>query len=612
MITERTVCGEPRPMHAGRTMTVYGWVDRRRDLGGLTFLDLRDRTGILQVVLHPESAPEAHEAGKHVRNEWVLRVRGALRVRERANVNPKLETGEVELDATELEVLSESRTPPFPVNEDTEVEESKRLRYRYLDLRRPPLQRNLRSRARFISALRRAMDSLGFTEIETPMLVRATPEGARDYLVPSRVFPGRFYALPQSPQLYKQLCMVAGLDRYYQIARCMRDEDLRADRQPEFTQLDLEMSFVNEEDVFAVLEHAIATSWENAGFLGQIARPFPRITWHDAMSRYGSDKPDIRFGLELQDLTEALENTNFKVFGNVIASGGVVKALRLEGGADLTRGDIESELTDVVKTYKAKGLAYLWRRDAGFEGSIAKFFESDELAAIEQITGAQPGDAVLMVADRPAIVAASLGALRLHLGRKRGLYDPDELAMIWVTEFPMFELDEESGRATPLHHPFTMVVEDDVRLLESADPADLLRIRSRAYDIVLNGREIGSGSIRIHRPVVQRKVFKAIGIEEEEAKRRFGFLLEAFELGVPPHGGFAAGIDRLVMEGLREENIRDVIAFPKTQQAQELMTEAPAEVDAQQLAELGLRRAPAPQMPAPDGTSSRAQVKSET
>jgi aspartyl-tRNA synthetase len=434
------------------------------------------------------------------------------------------------------------------------------------------------------------MGEMGFTEFETPMMIRATPEGARDYLVPSRIQPGSFYALPQSPQLYKQLCMVAGLDRYFQIARCMRDEDLRADRQPEFTQLDIEMSFVDEEDVFAVLERAISTAWSATGFRGSIATPFPRIAWHDAMDRFGVDKPDVRFGVELRDLTEVLRGCSFRVFADAIAGGGVVKAIAVPGGADLTRSEIEGPLTEVARTFKARGLAYLWRREEGWQSGIAKFFSEGELEAIGATTGAAVGDAVLMVADRPAVVAASLGALRNHIARQRSLADPDELAMIWVTDFPMFERDEETGELTPLHHPFTMLNHDDVDLLES----DPLRIRSRAYDIVLNGREIGSGSIRITDPTIQQRVFAAIGIDAEAAQRRFGFLLDAFQYGVPPHGGFAAGVERLVMEGLGEENIRDVIAFPKNQQAQEPMTGAPAPVDEDQLAELGLQPRPVP------------------
>ena len=584
----RTRCGSPRAADAGSTMTVYGWVDRRRDHGGLVFLDLRDHSGILQVVINPETAPSAHAAAHGVRLEYVLRVRGELRLREPQNINPRRDTGEVELSAVDCEVLSVALTPPFPVNEETEVDEGLRLRHRYLDLRRARLQRNLRSRARFITALRASMDDMGFTEIETPMMIRATPEGARDYLVPSRLHHGSFYALPQSPQLYKQLCMVAGLDRYFQLARCMRDEDLRADRQPEFTQLDIEMSFVDEEDVFAVLERAISTAWAASDFRGTITTPFPRLTWHEAMDRFGVDKPDLRFGMELRDLTELVRGCGFRVFADAVAGGGIVKGIVVTGGADLTRGDIEGRLLDVVRTFRARGLAHLWRREEGWQGGIAKFFTAEELDALGAATGAAVGDVVLMVADRPAVVAAALGALRNHLARERELFDADEMAMTWVTEFPMFERDEATGQVTAMHHPFTMLHADDVDLLES----DPLRIRSRAYDIVLNGREIGSGSIRITDPAIQERVFAATGIDAETAQRKFGFLLEAFRYGVPPHGGFAAGIERLVMEGLGEDNIRDVVAFPKNQQAQEPMTGAPAPVDEEQLAEVGLQRRP--------------------
>jgi aspartyl-tRNA synthetase len=587
---ERTGAGVPRGADAGKTMTVYGWVDRRRDHGGLIFLDLRDHTGILQVVINPQTAPQAHQAAHGVRLEYVLRVHGQLRRRDPQSVNPRRDTGEVELAADDCEVLSVARTPPFPVNEETEVEDTLRLRHRYLELRRSRLQRNLRSRARFIAELRREMGEMGFTEIETPMMIRATPEGARDYLVPSRLQHGSFYALPQSPQLYKQLCMVAGLDRYFQIARCMRDEDLRADRQPEFTQLDIEMSFVDEEDVFSVLERAISSAWAASGFRGSITIPFPRLTWHEAMDRYGVDKPDVRFGLELRDLTDVARSCGFRVFADAVAAGGVVKGIAVPGGGDLTRGDIEGRLMDVVRTFKARGLAYLWRRAEGWEGGIAKFFTADELAAIEQITGAVAGDALLMVADLAPVVAAALGALRNQLARERALADPEQMAMVWVTEFPMFERDAQTGAVTPLHHPFTMAHSEDVGLLDS----EPLRIRSRAYDIVLNGREIGSGSIRITDPAIQQRVFAAMGIDAAAAQRKFGFLLEAFEYGVPPHGGFAAGIERLVMEGLGEENIRDVIAFPKNQQAQEPMTGAPAPVEEEQLAELGLQLRPLP------------------
>jgi len=585
---KRTRCGAPRAPDHGTSITVYGWVDHRRDHGGLVFIDLRDASGLLQVVVHPEASPEAYAAVRGVRLEWVLRVCGELRRREPANLNPKLATGEVELHVSECEVLAAARTPPFPVNEETEVDEQLRLRHRYLDLRRPRLQRNLRARAQFIAGLRRSMTGQGFLEIETPQMIRATPEGARDYLVPSRVNPGSFYALPQSPQLYKQLSMVAGLDRYFQIARCFRDEDLRADRQPEFTQLDMEMSFVDEEDIFAVLEQALSSAWGDAGFRGTVAVPFPRITWYDAMDRFGVDKPDTRFGLELRDLTSVARGCGFRVFADVAARGGVVKGIAVPGGGDLGRGDIEGELTAIARAAGARGLAYLWRRAEGWQSAIAKFFTADELDVVGRTLEVGVGDLVLMVADRPPVVAAALGALRNHLGRVRHLYDPARLDLLWVTDFPMFEHDDRSGGVVALHHPFTMIHADDVGLLET----EPLRIRSRAYDIVLNGREVGSGSIRIVDRDIQTRVFAALGIDGEEARQKFGFLLEAFEYGVPPHGGFAAGVDRLVMEGLQEESIRDVIAFPKNQQAQEVMTDAPAPVDPAQLADLGIALRP--------------------
>lgn len=584
MKVERTRCGTLRAGAVGTRVTLFGWIDRRRDHGGLIFLDLRDRTGIVQVVVNPDSVPAVHEALHEARLEWVVRIAGTVVARTGANVNPKLPTGEVEVQAEECEVLATAKTLPFAVNDDSPVDEKLRLTYRYLDLRRQSLQHNLRQRARFITGLRDAMNSMEFLEIETPLMVRATPEGSRDYLVPSRIFPGSFYALPQSPQLYKQLCMVAGLDRYFQIARCMRDEDLRADRQPEFTQLDVEMSFIDEEDVFAALEYAISSAWKAAGFRSEIITPFPRITWTDAMERYGVDKPDTRFSMELQDVTAVARSCGFKVFSDAVAHGGIVKAIVVSGGEDLARSAVDNELLPVVRTAGAKGLAPLWRGAEGWHGAIAKFFTEDELARIADTTHAEVGDCVLFVADKAPIVAAALGALRNHLGRVRSLYNVDQMNMIWVTEFPMFERDEETGVTSPLHHPFTMMHPDDLTLLET----DPLKIRSRAYDIVLNGREIGSGSIRITDPVIQQRVFSALGINAEQAAEKFGFLLEAFTYGVPPHGGFAAGIDRLVMEGLGEENIRDVIAFPKNQQAHELMTHAPATVDDAQLKELGL------------------------
>jgi aspartyl-tRNA synthetase len=583
--TDRTYCGTPRAADAGARATAFGWVDRRRDHGGLIFIDLRDHTGILQVVIDPNDAPEAHRAAREARLEWVLRFEGMLNMRAPENVNPKRDTGEVELRASECTVLAVAKTPPFPVNEDADVDEQLRLRHRYLDLRRVRLQRNLRARAKFSTELRRAMSEIGFLEIETPMMIRATPEGARDYLVPSRLFPGSFYALPQSPQLYKQLSMVAGFDRYFQLAHCMRDEDLRADRQPEFTQLDIEMSFVDEDDIFAALEHAIPSAWEACEFRGgRLTVPFPRMTWRQAMDAYGVDKPDTRFEMLLSDLTAVARTSGFRVFAEAVAAGGIVKGICVKGGDDLSRSDIEGPLTEVARGAKARGLAYLWKRADGWHGAIAKFFAPEELDAIGTATGAETGDCVLMVADRPGVVNAALGAVRNHLGRARALYDDTRIDMLWVTEFPMFERSEETGDIGAAHHPFTMIHADDLDLLES----DPLAVRSRAYDLVVNGREIGSGSIRITDPAIQQRVLAALGIDAEEARRKFGFLLEAFEYGVPPHGGWAGGIDRMVMEGLGTDNIRDVIAFPKNQQGQEPMTDAPAPVEPAQLRELGI------------------------
>lgn len=590
MATERTPCGDPRSSDVSTQVTCYGWVDHRRDHGGLVFVDLRDYSGVLQIVVNPQSAGHAYEAIKDARLEWVLKVKGTIHERGEAHRNPRLATGEVELHVDELTVLSVSKTPPFSVHDDVEVDERLRLEYRYLDLRRPRLQRNLRARARFIAGLRESMEGQGFVEIETPTLIRATPEGARDYLVPSRLAHGSFYALPQSPQLYKQLSMVGGVDRYYQIARCWRDEDLRADRQPEFTQLDLEMSFVDEDDVFAACEEALCHAWKRAEFFGSLTAPFPRMTWRDAVDRFGSDKPDTRFEMELVNVSKCLTGTTFRVFASALSSGGTVMALRLEGGAGLTRGEIEGELQDAAKSGGASGLAFLSWKGEEVTGPIAKFLTPEEIEALGSATGAKTGDVVFLAAGDDLATKLGLGALRIHLGRTKGLINSSSVDIRWITSFPMFEKDASTGRITAAHHPFTMVREEDLELLDT----DPLAVVARAYDLVINGREIASGSIRIVDPVLQRKVLAVLGIDEEDAHRKFGFLLDAFEYGAPPHGGVAPGIDRLVMEGLREENIRDVIAFPKNQQAQEPMTSAPAPVDLSQLADLGLAlRAPA-------------------
>ncbi len=589
MATTRSSCGTLRVEDIGQAVTCYGWVDHRRDHGGLVFIDLRDFSGLIQLVINPSEARDAYEAIKDARLEWVLRVDGTVRARGEGQENPRLATGQVELQVTAVTVLSAARTPPFSVHDDAEVDERVRLSYRYLDLRRPRIQKNLRARSEFVAGLRAAMHKMGFVEIETPTLIRATPEGARDYLVPSRLSHGDFYALPQSPQLYKQLCMVGGLDRYFQIARCWRDEDLRADRQPEFTQLDLEMSFVDEDDVFAACEYALGHAWEAACFRGgKLPSAFPRISWEDAQRRYGTDKPDTRFGMELVDLTSVFGKSSFRIFQQAVASAGSIVAICLEGGGTLTRSEIERELAPVAVAGGATGLAFITRRQTGWEGPIAKFLAPSELAKVEQMTGARAGDLVLIAAGNSASTRAGMGALRIYLGRTRSLFDPGQMDILWVTEFPMFEKDPATGEIRAAHHPFTMIREEDIDYLES----DPLRVRSRSYDIVLNGRETASGSIRITDPALQGRVFSALGIPPEEAARKFGFLLDAFSFGAPPHGGCAPGIDRLVMEGLGEENIRDVIAFPKNQQAQEPMTGAPAAVSESQLAELGLALLP--------------------
>jgi aspartyl-tRNA synthetase len=582
------LCGQLRPEHVGQTVTVCGWVARRREHGEhLAFIDLRDHTGLLQCVVDG-----AHD----LRSEYVLRITGTVRPRPEGTVNPALATGEVEVGDCTVEILSEAEPPPFPLDErSSEVDETVRLRYRYLDLRREAMQRNLRTRAQVNGAIRRAMDAQGFVEVETPMLIASTPEGARDFVVPSRHRPGTFYALPQSPQLFKQLCMVGGVDRYYQIARCFRDEDLRADRQFEFTQLDAEMSFAGQEDVLQAITTAVSAATE--AVTGRRVTDVPRITWHEAMDRYGSDKPDVRFGMELIELTDVFADTGFNAF-----KAASIKGIRLEGGsADTSRSRLD-DLTDQAKRWGAKGLVWMRVEEAEGGGAtlnspIAKFLSDAELAGIVERTGAAVGDLLFLVADDWAATCHVLGLLRLELGRPP--VGEGELRFLWVVDFPLFEsIDAATGRPVPAHHPFTMPHEDDVELLDAASaggaPEDLLKVRSQAYDLTLNGWELGSGSVRIHRPDVQQRIFGLLGISDEEAQLKFGFLLDAFRYGAPPHAGFAFGLDRLVALLVGEENIREVIAFPKTQSGTDPLTKAPTAIDPDQLDELGLRLLPPP------------------
>lgn len=576
-------CCELKADDVGTEVVLMGWVQRRRDHGGVIFVDLRDREGITQVVFNPKVDEKVHEKAHSIRNEYVLGVHGKVMNRPEGMINPNLITGQIEVMVTELKILNAATTPPFLIEDRLDVSENIRLKYRHMDLRRPQLQKNIILRHKASASVRQYLNGLGFLDIETPFLTRSTPEGARDYLVPSRVNPGLFYALPQSPQIFKQLLMISGFDRYYQIVRCFRDEDLRADRQPEFTQIDIEMSFAGEDDIIDVSEGMMSALFKDVLDI-DVKTPFKRLSYKEALDRFGLDKPDTRFGLELKDISDIVENSGFKVFSSVVKKGGIVKTLNAKGCINFSRKEID-DLAELTAVYRAKGLAWIKVREDSWQSPIAKFFNAQEKEDLIRRIEIEPGDLVFFVADQPAIANESLGHLRNHLGKKLGLIDENEFRFVWITHFPLLEYDETEKRFQALHHPFTAPLEEDCALLQDKP----LSVRSRAYDLVLNGFEIGGGSIRTHQRAVQEKVFEALGMEREEYEKKFDFLLSALDSGAPPHGGVAFGFDRIVMILCGYSTIRDVIAFPKTQKAACILTNAPSEANRAQLNELSLK-----------------------
>ncbi|MBM7660704.1 aspartyl-tRNA synthetase [Bacillus mesophilus] len=584
MIERSHHCGEVTEAFVGQTVELKGWIQKRRDLGGLIFIDLRDRTGIVQIVFNPEVSEEALKLAEEVRSEYVIAIKGKVVERSEQTINTNIKTGKVEVSAESIEVLNAAKTPPFVISDQTDVAEEVRLKYRYLDLRRPVMLETFKMRHRVTKAMRDHLDTEGFIEVETPILTKSTPEGARDYLVPSRVHPGEFYALPQSPQIFKQLLMVGGFERYYQVARCFRDEDLRADRQPEFTQIDIETSFMSQEDIIGLAENMMRQVLKEARGM-EVSTPFPRMSYQEAMDRFGSDKPDTRFAMELTDVSELVKDSGFKVFSGAVQGGGQVKAINVKAGApDYSRKDIDA-LTEFVSRYGAKGLAWLKAEADGLKGPISKFFSEEEQKTISEVLSVEENDLLLFVADKKSVVADSLGALRLKLGKERKLINENQFNFLWVTDWPLLEFDAEANRYFAAHHPFTMPVREDLEKLDS-NPSE---VRAQAYDLVLNGYELGGGSLRIYEREIQEKMFDTLGFTKEEANEQFGFLLEAFEYGTPPHGGIALGLDRLVMLLAGRTNLRDTIAFPKTASASDLLMEAPGSVSEAQLDDLHLK-----------------------